>query len=227
MSEFRVLIVDDEPQMRKLLEIALGAQQFRVQTAGTGKEALIAAAMYPPDLLILDLGLPDEDGQSVLTKLREWYGKPIIILSARNHEQEIVRALDNGANDYIVKPFRMGELLARIRSALRSSRMDEPLLLFSFGQVIVDPAARTVTRSGELVHLTATEYSLLLLLLKNEGRVLTHQYILKEIWGPAYTTQSQYLRVYIGQLRKKTEQNPDKPIHIITEPGIGYRFSGT
>jgi two-component system KDP operon response regulator KdpE len=227
MNEPKILIVDDEPQMRKLLEIALGAQQFRVQAAGTGKDALIAVAMHPPDLLILDLGLPDEDGQSVLIKLREWFSKPIIVLSARDNEQEIVRALDNGANDYIAKPFRMGELLARIRSALRSSKAEEPSLLFSFGQITVDPVARTISRSGEWLHLTATEYNLLLLLLKNEGRVLTHQYILKEIWGPVYTTQSQYLRVYIGQLRKKIEQNPDKPRYIITEPGIGYRFSGS
>lgn len=226
MNEPKILIVDDEPQMRKLLEIALGAQQFRVQAAGTGKDALIAVAMHPPDLLILDLGLPDEDGQSVLIKLREWFSKPIIVLSARDNEQEIVRALDNGANDYIAKPFRMGELLARIRSALRSSKAEESSLLFSFGQITVDPVARTISRSGEWLHLTATEYNLLLLLLKNEGRVLTHQYILKEVWGPVYTTQSQYLRVYIGQLRKKIEQNPDKPRYIITEPGIGYRFSG-
>lgn len=226
MNEPRILIIDDEPQMRKLLEIALGAQQFRVQTVGTGKEAYIAVAMYPPDLLILDLGLPDEDGQSVLTRLREWFGKPIIILSARDNEQEIIRALDNGANDYIVKPFRMGELLARIRSALRFSKAEDPVRVHTFGRISVDPAARTVNCNGELLHFTATEYNLLLLLLKNEGRVLTHQYILKEVWGPMYTTQSQYLRVYIGQLRKKIELNPDKPVHIITEPGIGYRFSG-
>lgn len=226
MNESKILIVDDEPQMRKLLEIALGAHQFRIQTAGTGKDAQIAVAMQPPDLIILDLGLPDEDGQTVLIKLREWFVKPIIVLSARDNEQEIVRALDHGANDYMVKPFRMGELLARIRSALRSSRSDEQPVLFSFGQITIDPAARTVNRAGTLLHLTATEYNLLLLLVKNEGRVLTHQYILKEVWGPVYTTQSQYLRVYIGQLRKKIEQNPDKPVHIITEPGIGYRFSG-
>lgn len=227
MNEPKILIVDDEPQMRKLLEIALGAQSFRVQTAGTGKEALIAVAMHPPDLLLLDLGLPDEDGQMVLRNLREWFSKPVIILSARDNEQEIVRALDNGANDYMVKPFRMGELLARIRSALRSLKSHDQPALFSFGQITVDPAARTVNRHGELLHFTATEYNLLLLLLKNEGRVLTHQYILGQVWGPAYTTQSQYLRVYIGQLRKKIEQNPDKPAHIITEPGIGYRFSGS
>lgn len=225
MNDFKILVVDDEPQMRKLLEIALGAQHFRVQTAGNGKDALIAVAMQPPDLIILDLGLPDEDGQAVLIKLREWFSKPVIILSARDNEQEIVRALDNGANDYIVKPFRMGELLARIRSALRSSRSEDQPVLFPFGQIIIDPAARTVNRAGTLLHLTATEYNLLLLLVKNEGRVLTHQYILREVWGPVYTTQSQYLRVYIGQLRKKIEQNPDKPVHIITEPGIGYRFS--
>ncbi len=226
MNNPLILVIDDEPQIRKLLDITLSAQQMRVQEAGTGKEGLIAAAMHPPDLVLLDLGLPDDDGQNVLVKLREWYTSPVIILSVRNSEEDIVRALDNGANDYLVKPFRTGELLARIRSALRLAQNRETEPVREFGNLALDFAARTVKKNGEILHLTATEYSLLTLLAQNEGKVLTHQFILKQIWGPAYTTQSQYLRVYIGQLRKKIEDNPNQPRHILTESGIGYRFMG-
>jgi len=226
MTEATILIIDDEPPIRRLLEITLAAQHYRVLETGTAKDGQIAAAMHPPDLIILDLGLPDEDGQSVLLKLREWYTKPVIILSARNSEEEIVQALDHGANDYLTKPFRTGELLARIRSALRVSREEDNQPSRVFGNLSIDFVARQVRKNGEIVHFTATEYALLLLLVQNEGRVLTHQFILREIWGAAYTSQSQYLRVYIGQLRKKMEDNPNQPRYILTASGVGYRFSG-
>lgn len=226
MTEATILIIDDEPPIRRLLEITLAAQHYRVLETGTAKDGQIAAAMHPPDLIILDLGLPDEDGQSVLLKLREWYTKPVIILSARNSEEEIVQALDHGANDYLTKPFRTGELLARIRSALRVSREEDNQPSRVFGDLSIDFVARQVRKNGEIVHFTATEYALLLLLVQNEGRVLTHQFILREIWGAAYTSQSQYLRVYIGQLRKKMEDNPNQPRYILTASGVGYRFSG-
>ncbi len=226
MNNATILVIDDEAPIRKLLEITLNAHDFRMTEAASGKEGLVVAAMHPPDLVLLDLGLPDDDGQNVLVKLREWYAAPVIILSARNSETDIVRALDNGANDYLVKPFRTGELLARIRSALRLSQKSEVSPVKEFGDLTLDLAARTVKKNGEILHLTATEYSLLTLLAQNEGKVLTHQHILRTIWGPAYTTQSQYLRVYIGQLRKKIEDNPNQPRHILTESGIGYRFMG-
>lgn len=226
MNNATILVIDDEAPIRKLLEITLNAHNFRMTEAASGKEGLVTAAMHPPDLILLDLGLPDDDGQNVLVKLREWYAAPIIILSARNSETDIVRALDNGANDYLVKPFRTGELLARIRSALRLSQKSEIAPVKEFGNLMLDLAARTLKKNGEVLHLTSTEYSLLTLLAQNEGKVLTHQHILRTIWGPAYTTQSQYLRVYIGQLRKKIEDNPNQPRHILTESGIGYRFMG-
>lgn len=226
MNNPTILVIDDEAPIRKLLEITLNAHDFRMTEAASGKEGLVAAAMHPPDLILLDLGLPDDDGQNVLVKLREWYTAPVIILSARNSETDIVRALDNGANDYLVKPFRTGELLARIRSALRLSQHIEVSPVKEFGNLTLDLASRTVKKNGEILHLTSTEYSLLTLLAQNEGKVLTHQHILRTIWGPAYTTQSQYLRVYIGQLRKKIEDNPNQPRHILTESGIGYRFMG-
>lgn len=226
MTEATILIIDDEPPIRRLLEITLSAQHYRVLETGTAKDGQVAAAMHPPDLILLDLGLPDEDGQQVLLQLREWYSKPIIILSARNTEADIVRALDNGANDYLSKPFRTGELVARIRSALRVSRQEEDQPLRVFGNLSIDLVGRMLRKNDEIIHLTATEYALLLLLVQNEGRVLTHQLILREIWGAAYATQSQYLRVYIGQLRKKIEDNPNQPRFILTESGVGYRFSG-
>lgn len=226
MNNPAILVIDDEAPIRKLLEITLNAHDFRMTEAGSGKEGLVLAAMHPPDLILLDLGLPDDDGQNVLVKLREWYAAPIIILSARNSETDIVRALDNGANDYLVKPFRTGELLARIRSALRLAQNRKTSPVIEFGKLTIGLAARTVRKNGEILHLTSTEYSLLTLLAQNEGKVLTHQHILRTIWGPAYTTQSQYLRVYIGQLRKKIEDNPNQPRHILTESGIGYRFVG-
>jgi two-component system KDP operon response regulator KdpE len=219
-----ILIIDDEPQIRKLLEITLSSNDYSVTQASNAKEGLISAATYPPSLILLDLGLPDEDGHSVLVKLREWYTGPILILSVQSSEESIIRALDNGANDYLVKPFRTGELLARLRSSLRdhSNEAGEPV--FSCGDLEIDFSLRVVKRKGEVIRLTATEYALLRLFIRNEGKVLTHHYLLKEVWGPGYVNQSQYLRVFIAQLRKKIEPDPNRPIYIITESGIGYRF---
>lgn len=224
MNNPQILIIDDEVQIRKLLQITLQSNEYAVNEASIAKEGLIAAANHPPDLILLDLGLPDEDGHSVLKKLREWYTKPVIIISVQNNEEDIVKALDNGANDYLVKPFRTGELLARIRSALRSRTNDDNNPVMDYNDLQIDLATRTVKKDDEVVKLTATEYTLLALFAKNEGKVLTHQYILNQVWGPAYTNQSQYLRVYIAQLRKKIENDPNRPNHIITETGVGYRF---
>jgi two-component system, OmpR family, KDP operon response regulator KdpE len=184
------------------------------------------AASVQPVSIILDLGLPDADGFAILKKLREWYNKPVIILSVRNSEDDIVKALDNGANDYLTKPFRTGELLARIRVAIRQSKgiSDKPTL--KFDSLKIDLVNHTAHKNNILIKLTSTEFSLLALLAKNEGRVLTHQYILKEIWGMGYIEQTQYLRVFIAQLRKKVEDDPAKPKLLNTESGIGYRFGG-
>jgi two-component system KDP operon response regulator KdpE len=219
-----ILIIDDEVQIRRLLEITLSSNGYKISEASTGKDGLIAAATHHPALIILDLGLPDTDGIEILKKLREWYLKPIIILSVRNSEEDIIQALDNGASDYLTKPFRTGELLARIRVVIRQMQgsSDKPLL--EFGSLSIDLANHIVRKNNELLKLTATEYSLLALLAKNEGRVLTHQYILKEVWGLGYIKQNQYLRVFIAQLRKKVEDNPARPKLLNTESGIGYRF---
>jgi two-component system KDP operon response regulator KdpE len=219
-----ILIIDDEVQIRRLLEITLSANGYKISEASTGKEGLTLAATGHPVLIILDLGLPDTDGLEILKKLREWYQKPIIVLSVRNSEEDIIKALDNGANDYLTKPFRTGELLARIRVAIRQSQKDlnEPVL--EFGLLSIDFANHIVRKNTQIVKLTSTEFSLLALLAKNEGRVLTHQYILKEVWGMGYIEQTQYLRVFIAQLRKKVEDNPEKPSLLNTESGIGYRF---
>ena len=219
-----ILVIDDEVQIRRLLEITLSANGFKVSEAASGKEGLIAAATYNPALIILDLGLPDADGIEILKKIREWYQKPVIILSARNSEDDIVNALDKGANDYLTKPFRTGELLARIRVALRYSQgnSDEPDL--NFGTLTIDLPNHVARKNGEILKLTTTEFSLLALLAKNSGRVITHQTILKEIWGFGYVGQTQYLRVFVAQLRKKIEDDPAKPKLLITESGIGYRF---
>lgn len=226
MSNATILVIDDEAQIRKLLEITLTSNDYAIVQAATGKEGLILAANHPPDLIILDIGLPDETGHNILKKLREWYTNPIIILSVQNSEEDIVNALDNGANDYLTKPFRTGELLARIRSALRASVRDENTAIINNGDLQIDLAARTIKKKNELIRLTATEYTLLALFVKNEGRVLTHHYLLREVWGPGYIDQSQYLRVFIAQLRKKIENDPNRPEYIITESGVGYRFSG-
>lgn len=224
MNNAAILVIDDEVQIRRLLEITLESNSFTVESAESAKEGLRIAANHPPDLVILDLGLPDESGHSVLRKLREWYTKPVIILSVQSSEEDIVKALDNGANDYLVKPFRTGELLARIRSALRGTYAEETNPLIDAGDLQIDFAGRTVRKNNELVKLTATEYKLVALLAQHEGKVLTHQYLLREVWGPGYINQTQYLRVFIAQLRKKVETDPNRPEHIITESGVGYRF---
>jgi len=219
-----ILIVDDEVQIRRLLEITLSANGYKISEAATGKEGLAIAASIQPVLIILDLGLPDSEGLDVLKKLRGWYYKPIIILSVRNSEEDIVKALDNGANDYLTKPFRTGELLARIRVAIRQNEnlLSKPII--EFGTLTIDIANHIARRDNEIIKLTSTEFSLLALLAKNEGRVLTHQFILKEVWGMSNIEQTQYLRVFVAQLRKKIEVDPSKPKLLITESGIGYRF---
>ncbi|MBX2915823.1 MAG: response regulator [Cyclobacteriaceae bacterium] len=219
-----ILVIEDEGQIRKLLQINLESNQYAVVLATTGREGLMLAASHQPDLILLDLGLPDQHGQNVLVELRQWFTKPIIILSVLNAEDDIVKALDAGATDYLTKPFRTGELLARMRSALRNSKKEAQITRYSFGELLIDAVAHVVKRKNEVIKLTATEYNLLLILVKNEGRVLTHQFLLKEIWGVGFQTETQYLRVYVAQLRKKIEINPNNPIHIITESGIGYRF---
>jgi two-component system, OmpR family, KDP operon response regulator KdpE len=220
-----ILIIDDEVQMRRLLEITLSSNGFKISEASTGKEGLVAAATHSPSLIILDLGLPDSDGFEILKKLREWYLKPVIILSARNAEDDIIAALDSGANDFLPKPFRTGELLARIRAALRNPAGSQVDPIQVFGSLTIDLVNHVARKNDEILKLTSTEFALLSLLARNSGRVLTHQSILKEVWGFSYIGQTQILRVFIAQLRKKIEDDPGKPQLLVTESGIGYRFS--
>ncbi|PBQ34585.1 DNA-binding response regulator [Sphingobacteriaceae bacterium] len=224
MNNAEILIIDDEAQIQKLLKITLQTNDFKVTGALTAQEGLRAAKNINPDLILLDLGLPDKSGHDVLKELREWYTKPIIILSVQSAEEDIVKALDNGANDYLVKPFRTGELLARLRALLRFSLTPPLFKPLALDELDVDPQLRLVKKKGEIIKLTATEYDLLTTLIRNEGRVLTHQYLLREVWGPGYIEQSQYLRVFVNQLRKKIEAEPNQPKYIITESGVGYRF---
>jgi two-component system KDP operon response regulator KdpE len=225
-SENTILIIDDELQMRRLLEITLESNGYNIIEAVNGKEGINLAASHQPSLIILDLGLPDGSGHLVLKQLREWFTNPIIILSVQSSEEDIVTALDNGANDFLIKPFRTGELLARIRSALRSiDNSEENESVFTAGELQIDFVARTVKKKDELIKLTVTEYKLISLFVQQAGKVLTHQYLLREIWGPGYINQSQYLRVFVAQLRKKIENDPNRPVLIITEPGVGYRFT--
>lgn len=224
MNKAEILIIDDEPQIRKLLEITLESNDYKVWLAETGKEGIIMAANHPPELILLDIGLPDKNGHEILKELRTWYNKSIIMLSVQNNENDIVSALDNGATDYLTKPFRSAELLARIRSAIRRNQAPNNESKIICDDLEIDFASRTVRKNKELVKLTSTEFNLLVLLAKNEGRVLTHQYILKEIWGVGSQTETQYLRVFIGTLRKKIETDHNHPKHIQTESGVGYRF---
>ena len=224
MSKAEILIIDDEPQIRRTLEITLQSNGYLPKAAVSAKEGLIMATNHPPELILLDLGLPDENGHIVLQKLRRWYTNPVIILSVQKNEEDIIKALANGANDYLSKPFRTGELLARIRSALRDSISDEGDTMLSFHDIQIDFTARTVKKNNQLIKLTSTEYNLLALLVKNEGKVLTHQYLLRAIWGPGFINQSQYLRVFIAQIRKKIEDDPNRPEYLLTESGVGYRF---
>src|SRR5664280_49142 len=219
-----ILVIDDEVQIRRLLEITLSSVGFKISEAGTGKEGLISAATLHPSVIILDLGLPDTEGLEILKKIREWYQKPIIVLSVKNSEDDIISALDNGANDFITKPFRTMELLARIRVALRHSPGNEVDPILVFGAINIDLVNHTARKNDEILKLTSTEFSLLALLAKNSGRVLTHQTILKEVWGFGYVGQTQILRVFVAQLRKKIEDDPARPKYLITESGIGYRF---
>jgi len=224
MNKAEILIIDDEPQIRKLLEITLQSNGFSVKCAASAKEGLIMAGNHPPELILLDLGLPDQSGHTVLKSLRQWYTNPVIILSVQKNEEDIIKALDNGANDYLSKPFRTGELLARIRSALRNINAEEKENILNIDNLEIDLSTRTVKKDNQLVKLTSTEYNLLALLVKNEGKVLTHQYLLRAIWGPGYINQSQYLRVFIAQIRKKIEDDPNRPKYLLTESGVGYRF---
>ena len=224
MSKAEILIIDDEPQIRKMLEITLQTNGYLSKSAVSAKEGLIMAANHPPELILLDLGLPDENGHVVLQKLRQWYTNPVIILSVQKNEEDIIKALDNGANDYLSKPFRTGELLARIRSALRDSIAEDGDTTLNFNDLQIDLSTRMVKKNNQLVKLTSTEYNLLAILIKNEGKVLTHQYLLRAIWGPGFINQSQYLRVFIAQIRKKIETDANRPEYLLTESGVGYRF---
>jgi two-component system KDP operon response regulator KdpE len=224
MTKADVLIIDDEPQIRKLLQITLESNDYRVLQSSSGKEGLAMAANHSPELILLDIGLPDISGHEVLQALKGWYSKSVIILSVQNNENDIVKALDNGAVDYLTKPFRTRELLARIRSAIRRNQPEHTDAPITSGDLEIDLAARSVRKGEEIVKLTPTEYKLLALFARNEGKVLTHQYILKEIWGMGYQNETQYLRVFVAQLRKKLEDNPNAPRHILTESGVGYRF---
>ena len=221
------LIIDDEAQIRRLLTINLEASGFRAITANTGQEGLILAAQHRPDVILLDLGLPDLTGLVVLQRLREWTQTPVLILTVQDAEADKIAALDAGADDYVTKPFNSGELMARLRAAMRRvtrSQAEEPL--YQSGDLVVDLVARHVSRKGQPVKLTATEYSLLSLFIQHAGKVLTHRQILREIWGPTHEEHTQYLRVYVKHLREKLETDPAVPTLLLTESGVGYRLGG-
>lgn len=221
----QILVVDDEIQIRRFLKISLEARGYRVFETASGQDALEKAALLRPDLIILDLGLPDMDGLTVLRQLREWTQTPVVILSVRDDDQGKVAALDAGADDYLTKPFSVEELMARLRVAQRHAQPALAEAVFHNGDLRVDLARRLVTVKGQPVKLTPTEYALLRLLAQHAGRVLTHRQILKEVWGPAFVDETHYLRVYFAQLRQKLEADPARPQLILTEPGVGYRLS--
>jgi two-component system KDP operon response regulator KdpE len=230
MDEFlsptpRVLIIEDEPQIRRFVRAALEAEHYQVSEAENGKRGLVETGTRKPDLVILDLGLPDQDGITLIREVRAWSSVPILILSARVQEGDKVLALDAGGDDYLTKPFGVSELLARVRALLRRFRQtggEEPVV--NIGEVCVDLARRQVSRAGEPIHLTPIEYRLLTLLVTNADRVLTHRQILREVWGPSHAEDTHYLRVYMTGLRRKIEQNPAIPRHLRTESGVGYRL---
>jgi len=222
-----ILVIDDEPQILRALRTILTAQNFRVTLANRGEEGLALAAANLPDLIILDMNLPDMDGLQVCEQLREWTQLPIIVLSVRDSERDKVRALNKGADDYLSKPFGVDELIARIRVALRHAAQSQTSAnpQVTAGDLVIDLAAHTITKGGEEVKLTATEFKLLAYLCTHPGRVLTHKGILEHVWGPEYVDNVEYLRVYMSQLRKKLEDNPKEPEFLLSEPGVGYRFS--
>src|SRR5208283_170893 len=222
-----VLLIEDEPQMKRFLRVTLKSHGYDLVEAATGQEGLTQAATRNPDVVLLDLGLPDIDGLEVAKRLREWTLVPIIVLSARGQELDKIKALDAGADDYLTKPFGVGELLARLRVALRhreTQRSEDKESVFILGDVQVDFTKRQVLINDTEVHLTPIEYKLLTVLIRNAGKVITHNQLLKEVWGPSYANQTQYLRVYMGQLRHKLEVDPARPRYFMNEPGVGYRL---
>ena len=223
----RVLVVDDEPQIRRALRTSLEAHGYEVAAVGTGEEGVLGAAEQAPDLVLLDLGLPDLDGTEVIRRIRTFSEVPVIVLSVREAQSDKVAALDVGADDYVTKPFAMGELLARARAALRRVTPEQPAQpTVSYGALEVDLALRLVTLEGEPVHLTPTEYGLLEALVSNPGKLLTHQWLLRKVWGQGYGTETTYLRTYVRALRKKLDDDAAAPALIVTEPGVGYRWIG-
>jgi two-component system KDP operon response regulator KdpE len=218
------LVIDDEPQIRRLLRVTLEANGYQVVEAATGAEGLVQAAQCRANVILLDLGLPDMDGGAVLKRLREWTRVPVIVLSVRDREKEKADALDAGADDYITKPFGTEELLARLRVALRHSEKQSEEPVFRSGPLVIDLADRHVTVDGKEISLTVTEYNLLRLLVRHAGKVLTHRFLLREVWGPTAENQNHYLRVYIARLREKLKTDPSQPEILLTEPGIGYRL---
>jgi two-component system KDP operon response regulator KdpE len=220
-----ILVIEDEAPMRRFLRASLTNSGYQLIEAETGEQGLSQAGAQNPDLILLDLGLPDLDGLIVTERLRQWAKMPIIVISARGQEQDKIKALDAGADDYLTKPFGIGELLARVRVALRhAAKTEDGETEFTLGELKVDLARRQVTLADKEVHLTPIEYRLLTTLVKHAGRVVTHRQLLFEVWGPNAAEQTQYLRVYMGQLRHKLEQNPSRPRHLLTEPGVGYRL---
>jgi len=222
-----ILAIEDDAQILRFLRAALLTEEYRLQEATTAAEGMREAAARQPDLILLDLGLPDQDGLEVIRRVREFSQAPILVLSARGQERDKIAALDLGADDYVAKPFAVGELMARIRAALRRSSslaLEQPGAVLRFGNVEVNLDKRVVTVDGEEVHLTPNEYRLLQVLLKHAGKVLTHRQLLNEVWGPNQVEQAQYLRVYVAQLRRKLERDPARPRHLQTEPGVGYRL---
>lgn len=221
-----IVVIEDEPQIRRFLRTGLGSQGYQLIEADTGKQGLVEAATQKPDLVILDLGLPDMDGVAVVHELRQWSTVPVIVLSARSQETDKIAALDAGADDYLTKPFGVGELLARLRVALRhaAGSGDEPGAVITIGNIRIDYLQRRVFRGDEAVHLTPIEYRLLSVLAKHAGKVLTHRQLLRDVWGPSHIEETHYLRIYMGQLRHKLEADPTRPQYLRTEAGVGYRL---
>jgi two-component system KDP operon response regulator KdpE len=225
----KILVVEDEQEIRRFLRVSLSHSGYRLVETASAKDAVLQAATQQPDLMILDIGLPDGDGFEVIREVRQWSTMPIVVLSARGQEQDKVRALDEGADDYLTKPFAVGELLARLRVALRHSAQastSSGSALFELGELQVDVASRQVRLKGQEVHLTPTEFRLLTTLVKHAGKVVTHRQLLKEVWGPDSVHETQYLRVYMAALRQKIEPDSSRPRYLLTEPGVGYRLAG-